>query len=300
MSNGVMNYETFKQKVVENFKNYLPEMENADVIVRDVVKNNATFDGLTVTSKDSVISPTIYINHMYDVYKKLGDFEKTMKSFADSYMKHVSESMNFDFSKISTSEFIKSHVIMYLVNVEHNQKMLDGVPYVKFLDLAILFRVVVDSGSERVGSYILNTDMLVKNGLHIPDLFKLARKNTFEMFPTECSDMSVVIAGMIPGEDIQNVGNRMFIASNEARVNGAVAMLNNDFLETFSNKIGDDLYILPSSVHEVIILPAHENNDVDALKSMVNEVNCTTLDAVDFLSDNVYKYSRETKLVSIA
>lgn len=55
-----------------------------------------------------------------------------------------------------------------------------------------------------------------------------------------------------------------------------------------------------SSVHEVIILPAHENNDVDALKSMVNEVNCTTLDAVDFLSDNVYKYSRETKLVSIA
>ena len=82
-------------------------------------------------------------------------------------------------------------------------------------------------------------------------------------------------------------------------MNGASVMLYKDPLRDFANYMGHDLYILPSSIHEVILIPAYDHDSYDELTSMVKEVNSTQLSKEEILSDHVYFYSRETGQISM-
>ena len=92
----------------------------------------------------------------------------------------------------------------------------------------------------------------------------------------------------------------MFVLSNTGNHNGAAAVCYKDVLERFSQKIKDDLVVLPSSVHEIMLLPLQKSNNIESLREMVCDVNRTMLDQSEFLSDNVYLYSRNDRQLMIA
>lgn len=203
--------------------------------------------------------------------------------------------------KIGTKEFIKDHVIMYLVNADHNKKLLESAPYIRYLDLAIMFRVVVERNNESVGSYILKNEIANSIGATVLEIFKWANENTFKMFKPKCNSMLDAIKETIPEEilaemeeleELENNDANMYVATVESGVNGAVVMTNKAFLKEFADKIDDDFYILPSSVHEILLIPSSNGNDASELNTMVKDVNSTVLSDKEFLSNSVYMYKR--------
>ena len=302
MSEGMMSYEVFKEKVVEKIKDYLPDsMKDAKVSVRKVVKNNCELDGITIMKEDTGVAPTMYIDMLYKAYTISGDFEDVMTTFADSYMESLNNAPKLNLMNVVTSsEFIKSHVIMCLVNVERNEKLLKNHVYVKYLDLAIIFRVIVDKYDDDIASYLVSNELAEEAGLSEDDLLSFARKNTYELFPVNYKTLTNAIKEIDSTAKVEDTpDNPMYMASNNIRINGAVAMLNGDLLKKFSEYIADDFYILPSSVHEIILLPVGSHNDISELREHVKEVN-HFIDPQDFLSNLVYKYIRETESVVIA
>ena len=91
----------------------------------------------------------------------------------------------------------------------------------------------------------------------------------------------------------------LYVMTNTRSMFGAVAMTFAEELECFSMQIEKNYYLLPSSVHEVILVPECENFCREYFRSMVAEINATQVDATEVLSDNIYYYDRETKQLSI-
>ncbi len=91
----------------------------------------------------------------------------------------------------------------------------------------------------------------------------------------------------------------MYVLTNQEKVYGAACILYPGVLKKAAETIGDDLYVIPSSVHETIIVPASCWDDTTSIKSIIHDVNENVLDSMSYLSDNLYSYNRvDDKLVA--
>jgi len=99
--------------------------------------------------------------------------------------------------------------------------------------------------------------------------------------------------------DSDDISADMFVLTNISRINGAACMLYEDVLSNFANSIDSDLYILPSSIHEVIIVPQVNNLDKTELCQMVKEVNAEGVADDEILSDHVYVYNRTNHTITL-
>ena len=179
------------------------------------------------------------------------------------------------------------------------------VPHVRVLDLALVFCCLVDASTLGTATILIYNQHLKLWNLTKDDLCSLAYKNTPILLPCEIRDMSDVIAdlfshaGPVSGfEDIAGV-IPMYVLTNKTKLNGSACILYHNLLQDFAETIESDLYLLPSSVHEILILPSYIDNTPKELSDIVREVNRTQLSAEEILSDHVYFYSRETGQITI-
>ena len=168
------------------------------------------------------------------------------------------------------------------------------VPHTRFLDLAKIYYADCQIG-ETSGSILIYHTHVKEWKITEDELMAAAEENTPRLYPAKLHPLSSVLktendTGTVP----------MFVLSNTGNQNGAAAVCYKDVLESFSQKTEDDLVILPSSVHETILLPLQKSNNMDSLREMVCDINRTVLDRSEFLSDNVYIYSRQNRNILIA
>ena len=136
------------------------------------------------------------------------------------------------------------------------------------------------------------------------DAAEIAPKNN----PAEIKGMSQLMAEMMGPETAQMLGialvdpedEMMFVASNPNKLNGAAVLTYPGFLEQAAEQLGGDFYVLPSSIHEIILLPERGDMCPRELENMVQEVNATQVAPEDKLSDNVYHYDSEAKAFELA
>ena len=193
---------------------------------------------------------------------------------------------------------------MKLVGRERNKEFLEGVPYVPYLDLAIVFYVRVENPLMGTGSVLVKDGMRDEWGIDDDELLKVALTNVKDNNPIEFTHIYTVLSSMIPegkGEEVKGIFDDrnvpMYVASNSEKIWGAVAILFDNELGNFADKLGEDLIILPCSIHEIIVLPA-KDADIDSLKQIVVEINNTQLGRDIILSDSVYYFNRENRRVS--
>lgn len=306
----MMKYEIFKEIVVDTFKDYLPEQyRNMDLKVQSVNKVNRILDGITLISAgtDRNISPTIYINEMYEQYKNCNDLKEAIKTGAERMVKAFSNCP--EIPKIELSE-AKDNIIFQLVNTEQNREMLAGVPHREFHDLTIIYRWVVKVDVNGIQSTVVRNSLVEQIGLNEEQLFKLAVENTRRIFPPCVKSMNEVICEMfvkdgMPREVAEMMigempaDKRMYVISNDKGINGAISMLYEDKLHTLAMELDSDLYILPSSLHEVIAISA-EMNDPYELAEMVTEINMNQVALEERLSNQVYHYDKDLRKLSLA
>jgi len=308
----MMNYELFKEVVAEKFKEFMPEeYKDYKVNVHSITKVNQTMDALNLVSTGDdrlTTSPTIYINNMYEHYKEFEDLQEVLQSAAESMIKAYVEALNIS-SKVDF-DTAKNNIVMVLVNTEQNKGMLEKIPSRQFQDLSIIYRWVVDKDREGISSTIVNYGLAEKLGMNEEDLYKVAVENTVVLFPPTVKSMNDVIrdmfvkdgmpseiADMMLGEVPEE--NMMYVISNDRGVNGAVSMLYENNLHKLAEMLDSDLYVLPSSVHEVIAVSANLG-DPNELAQMVNEINMDQVSLDERLSNQVYHYDKDLRKLSLA
>lgn len=305
----MMDYEIFKEVVKEGFLSYMPKSyQDMEVRVVPVDKVNRKLDGLSLLAKNekTTISPTLYINDMYEKYLRTGDLQATLREAAEA-MDEVFREATIPPLDISTA---KDNIIFQLVNTMQNEDMLKNLPHRDFQDLSVIYRWVVGVEQQGLSSVVINNHVAESLGMGEEQLFKAAAENTRRILPPVVQSMNEVIrdlfmadgmpqelADLMVGE--QEPERTMWVISNENKIDGAVSMLYEDKLHSLAERVGTDLYILPSSVHEVIAVSV-EMGEPEELAQMVAEINMDQVDLSERLSNQVYHYDKDLRKITLA
>lgn len=317
-----MNYNEFITVITEEIKTAVGE--EVKVGLREVRKNNGVMlQGLTMASAQSNMSPTIYLNAFYEDYRKGKEIETIRDEILHIYYtSKLPVDVNMDF--FLKYENVKANLFCRLINYEKNIEFLEDVPHRKQFDLALVCYFSCDHEFLKDGFITITTGHLDSWGIDEEELFKTAWENTREKYPYTQLSMEELVRRMVERdvrkdlesreEEIEDKEawvrftvdeiikgffrdhkNRMYVLSNLGKTWGAISMLYEDALADLAEELEDDLYILPSSVHEVIVIPVESANTTDYLKEMVTEVNRTQVEVEDVLSDHVYRYIRASR-----
>ena len=307
----MMDYTMFKELVKDKFMDYMPEhLRGGSLSVDKVSKINGAKDGLHIYQEGEKGAPTIYVDDMYEKFKQNGDLEATLKKFADIYTEAVEKMPPIPVSLLADGA--KDKIYMVIINTESNKDILKDAPHREVNDTSVIYRIMVSDDEKGIGSALITNHIAEEMGMNEEQLFKLAAENTPKLFPPVVKPMSQVIFGMLtenggmPKDVAEQVvdgmkgeNELMWIITNNKGVSGAVNMIFEKNLHELSKGMGDDLYILPSSIHEVIAVPA-SMGDPEELAEMVLQVNTDVVDVSERLSNQVYHYDREARKLSMA
>lgn len=313
------NYNDFIGNVTEYLERRFPE---AAVSFETVRKNNGiTKQGVRLFKEGDHLSSVLYLESFYQDYKEgkcLRDVLEDIGSYLESYQVITNVNMSFfkDFEKV------KSNIVPKLINAELNQGLLEEVPHFKILDLAVVFCYYFDEKSElgrdgrpfkKVGmaSLLIKNEHMLLWGKTLEDLTNL--NNWLEQpFEPILLNMMEFVFGSIYGTPYPNllttneplktlyvegdeVAPAFYILSNKMRLWGATCILNKDLLMQIAKRMNTSLYIIPSSINEVIIVPVSpvSSENVSDLVEMVKEVNRCELAPTEVLSDSIYFFNKD-------
>ena len=298
----MMNYEEFKKEVADSIKDYLPlKYEDADVSVNRVLKNNDTvLDGLLIRVEGSNISPSIYLNGFYEKYQQGEDFSSIMEDIAQIRTEHERE--NMDLGGILDYEAVKDRITARLVNREHNEKLLAERPFTPVEDLAVTYYIVLENSGEGTASVPVSNEMMKQYGITLSELHETAMQNTFSEGNIKFMGMTRIMMEMMGGElppempDVMNPEDeKMYVLTNNEKLNGAIAVMDKDTMSGIAEKVGGNFFVLPSSIHEVLVIPESQGMDYKELEAMVRDVNSSQVSPEKRLSDHVYKFDAKTR-----
>ena len=291
----MLSYEKFKEEVRKNFVGYMPKKYHSmSVLIKPTEKVNRVCDALCLN--EGGVRPTVYLDEMYEQYTSGESFDNVLEDAAKRMIMGYKQIPDVDVKNICD----KGKITFHLINTVQNQKMLANVPHREFNDLSIIYRRIMDSETDKgVQSFVITNKIAEVLKLDEKDLYNLAMMNTKKLFPPVVYTMQDLFAQMgVSGIDL-SIPFPMYIITNECKVGGAASILYDDVLYDLANKLDTNLYLLPSSIHEVIAIPFNPESLKD-LEEMVYAVNMDEVDVSDRLSNEVYFYDKKTRKLSLA
>lgn len=293
-----MSFEDFCEEVRREVSEHL----GREVMLKEMLlNNNVKLMVLLINDENSNVSPTIYLDYYYRLFLDKGfntTVEKIISTYFDNRLGYdIDTSFFYDYQKVKWK--VRAQVISY----EKNELLLKDVPHRKFLDLAVVYRVEYYNEYIGTGSILVHNNHLEIWGVDEQTLYNdslLNNKNKYEI----CS--MVDLLKEMAGKSIEldwiedSEVYKMLVISTKDRVNGASAILFNDVLKEAAGHIGSErLYLIPSSIHELIVLGCDSNMDNDYIVEMISSVNNDVLDEKEILSNSLYQYDAVTDLVTI-
>lgn len=284
-----MNFQQFVVMIKEKTEFLLEE--DTSVRIHTTLKNNGRIrTGLTISEEHVKIFPTIYLEEYYQQFLKGCSVDVIAESIVDIYR-------GVDFERVQQANSIKDletirHKIVYkVIHTERNRKLLQTLPHIPYLDLSIVFYILFDVDETGIATVPIAYNLMNLWEIDLETLYDIARKNTPQLLPASFQPMHVVVeelTGITPKEFPEK--DILFVLSNSLRNFGACCILYDNVLLQIGEQLGESFYILPSSIHEVIIVPESECPTEKDLNEMIYEINQTQMDLEEVLSDRVYRY----------
>lgn len=299
-----MGYQEFLYAVEKELNSKLKEGIKASVYT--AIKNNGSEKkGIMIEMQDSGAAPTIYLEGFYVRFQRGEPMERLIceiMTFYDSVRKQEI----WDCSQFEDYSEISGRIVFKLIHSSKNKMLLKKVPYIEVLDLAIVFYVFLEMDKNGTASIQISNEHLRNWGVRKEELFQAAVKNIKCLLPAEFFTMRHAIEEMLESGEVHETENLleqvkrdkkdvMYVLTNTTRNYGAACMIYPHVLEMIGNMLQEDFYILPSSVHEVIIVPESRGLESDEMDEMVVEINETQVEPEEVLSDHAYFYQREGK-----
>lgn len=295
-----MDFKEFSEKVIKNVTTCLGEDVSAEMKV--VTKNNGVkLHGLIISKENLNVSPTIYLDGFFREYKQGKSLGDIVFELVDIYEKNkVSAGINLDF--FMDYQAVRGRIFIKAVHYEKNKKMLEDVPHIHFLDLAMVCYYSYMNDFLGNGSIQIETSHLDRWGISEEELFATAKSNTRDKLGMEIKGMQEILEEML----MENVGVEreemksmlqhtkqeipMYIMTLKGRYFGAACICYEEMLKSFGKQCGKNFYILPSSIHELILIPDTGKEEPETLRRMVREVNAGYVAPEERLSDNIYYF----------
>lgn len=289
------------QKFIENVKNHLQEELQLKVHVYPVLKNNGTvYDGMVIMDPVLNISPTIYLNPYYHRYLDGVSMEDIYEDILKTYHDNLPLE-DFDISIFTDYEKAKERIIMKLVNARKNKELLRQVPHILIYDLAIVFLCSVSELMNDYATILIYNHHMNQWEKTPEDLYDIAKVNTIQLLPPRLDNLHDIFEH-ITEESLPFLEDlNCSILTNVLRIHGATCMVYPNLLEEISEVYEDNLVIIPSSIHEVLIIPEKnmgEDHSLENFTPLIQEVNETQLRDSEVLSDHAYLYNKNSKEIT--
>lgn len=291
--------EEFRKKLMEELNRKLGK--GYELWVTDVNKNNGTIlHGISILKDGEIGGPTIYVDNLYQTFR--GTSEEVEKMVHDilADIRACFETDNEEICKnVCEYDRAKEHLKVALCNYEANKETLSYRPHKRILDLAVIAFV---SNNEvplgRLGIIDVSDRLLKIWGVSKEEMFATALKNT--MNDAFCCKLSDLLAQQDDFQLPPGVEIPMYILTTNYRTRGASMLLNGLALNQIAEELNSNLFIYPSSIHEVLILPDEGTRKQRRMqKEMVEEVNESDVPPEERLSNSVYYFDREKQEVTI-
>lgn len=310
----MFSYEEFKDYVKEHLREHLPDgLKDAEIMIKSVQKNNGVKpDGVMLYEGPGSVSPVVYLENYYLEYvqdEKADDAVKKIaglcsgRHYYDNGLENVGE-VFMDFDRI------KENIVVAAVNAKSNEGLLKDTPHVIREDLALIYKVLLKRGGPEFATVTVKNQHMELWNTDVETLNKLAMENSRRLMPAVIKDMNEVMLELMGDrvtdgmfELIENSmpeKERMYVITNPDKMYGAGAVFyDEEGVAALADKLGSDLYILPSSIHEMLAVSA-EHYEPETLTKMVIEVNAGEVEPEEQLSNNVYRYDSASHTLSLA
>lgn len=283
----------FSKKIMEEIKKIIPKDQRVEI--NSIVKNNGiTEEAVSIIERDKNVSPTIYLREFYQSYREGVELELLAAEIVRRNNEYrLEESLDIGF--FVDYERAKSRIVFKLINREKNEKLLRNIPYVKYMDLVMVFYYLIHNEEAGNATILIHHSHLQMWNVTKEAVYEQACKNTPILLPAAITGMREIIEQMMGEAVKQEEGFQedipMYVMTNPIKMNGAATMAYPNAIRNFANAIGKNVYIIPSSIHEVILVP-EVGTEGGRLNEMVQEVNETQVDPKEVLADHVYYYDR--------
>lgn len=335
-----MKYSVFRESVKLEIRKILGA--DFDVRLHSATKNNGIcLWAIVIKEANKMVAPTIYLEEYYEKYvTSICDIRTIADDIIECFYKHKDD-IEFDIEYFKDYDKIKSDIRCKIVNTKKNEKLLNKIPHIDFLDLSIVFYCVFSENAENTQTCLIYNSHLTMWSIGPNDLYKIAVENTMKFNKYEIKPIGDIINELIDSkktyeltgksceqevrknerletkktegyddgkteeEQLRNVLIKeinesefpMFVLTNKRRLFGAVCILYKDLLKKIAEILDNDFYILPSSIHEIILVPYKSNESSEMYKNIVADVNMHEVFREEVLSDNVYQYCRSEEQI---
>lgn len=307
-----MTFEEFVNKIKRGVAAILGA--DYEVSTKKVLKNNEVIlTGLMIGRKGSNVTPAIYLNSLFELYRTGNgqkDLESIVKQIVDDYWKQQPEVewLYRGIDRFLDYETIRNKIVFKLINTQNNRKILEQIPSRAFYDLSIVFMLYLGENKKGICTALIHDEHMAFWNVTANDLYEEAKKNTPRLLPETFAGISNVIRELLSHEDCNDMNvqqmeeetSLFYILTNQVGIEGAACLLYPGVLRKYADKLNCDLMILPSSIHETLLLPYDNTISVEEMRQMVQHINVTEVQPEDRLSGQVYLYKRSEDKIFVA
>ncbi len=314
-----MDYALFLQLVTKGLEQRLGE--DYIVTLRSIPKNNGvTRDGISVCHKHDQVAPTIYLNDFYQEMKNGRPMEDIFDMIYQLYLENPGLPY-LDSRVFASYQDVKDRIVYKLVNTQANRTMLDYLPHMPFHDMSLVCYLLIEQREQGYVTALIHKDHVQTWKIREKELFLAALENTPKLLPPRIQPMSDVrkqLAMEALGENYQEetldalleeadrqrtekqpVFPTLYVLSNPVGVNGAACMTYPHVIRDFARQLDQDILILPSSIHEVLLVADCKDYNYEDMGLLVKDINDTEVSIEDRLSNQIYCYHRDTDQISM-
>lgn len=290
-----MNKKKFFYQIEEMVRERFSPEDNMTIQIAPSLKDNdIVLCGLQIRQGIQEMCPLFYLDGFYEEYRK----GKDLKSIADDIVSQYHEGKAFDINLPSFQyEDIKDKIYFKVVGTKENRKNLKKQLHTDMKNgLSLLYFIYSPTKMKnKIGSIRITHELINHCGYDVNQVKEAAKANTPKLFPMVLAVMPGVLCGELPIElkgqctDLKD----MYILSNTINKYGAGALFYPDMQRKLAEYFGKNYYVLPSSLHELILLPDKPSWDAQKIEKNVQDINECIVDKSDFLSDKIYYYDKE-------
>ena len=303
-----MDYETFKQEFAEDIKQNLYERGYGEVTVNfnEVEKANQKYEAMSVAPEGSNVGVNFNLEQAFAAYENSGDYQGVVASAANVIAEGLDNAPAVDVSALVNYDAMKDKLSIEVISAETNEDLLSKIPHDRIEDLAVVYRFVLESNENGRSSILVSNDLIERMGITPEQLKADALENAPEIRPAVIQGMNEVMREMMGPEVFEMMGiseqteEMMYVATVPDKNSGAGVLAYQDFMDQAAEKIGGDFFILPSSIHEILLVPDDGQKGADELRAMVMDVNATQVSPEEKLTDNVYHYDSKEHIFELA
>lgn len=301
-----MDFDNFKEQFAEDVTQKIFERGiEAKITTQEVNKLNESYDAITVTPEGSNVGVNVNVNLFYEAMQNGNTYDEVVSRAIDVITNGINERPEIDVAALTDYEQMKDKLVMEVVSTDANADMLENVPHKNMEDMSVVYRFELESGDEGRATILATNQMIAVMGITAEQLHADAIENAPQLKPVIITGMNEVMVEMMGREQAEMMGipvdadEQMFVATVPDKIHGAGVLAYQDFMDQAAERVGGDFFILPSSIHELLIVPDNGQMDLPQLQEMVREVNATQVAPEEKLTDNVYHYDTQDKVFEL-